>query len=80
MIKDKIPPSKKNGASIFLPAAGYRRYGELENAGSHGYYWSATLFLDFPEYARCVDLTSDDVFVNHKNRFFGFPIRPVQIN
>lgn len=75
-----LATSKKNGASIFLPAAGYRRYGELENAGSHGYYWSATLFLNLPEYARCLDLTSDDFFVNHKNRFFGFPIRPVQIN
>ena len=75
-----LATSNKNGASIFLPAAGYRRYGELENAGSHGYYWSATLFLDLPEYARCLDLTSDDFFVNHKNRFFGFPIRPVQIN
>ena len=34
--------SKKNGASIFLPAAGYRWGGGLYGAGSYGYYWSST--------------------------------------
>jgi hypothetical protein len=32
-----------NGNSIFLPAAGGRWDGDLNSAGSHGYYWSRTL-------------------------------------
>ena len=31
-----------NGNSIFLPAAGYRYNTWLDNAGSDGYYWSAS--------------------------------------
>lgn len=34
--------SKKNGNSIFLPAAGYRLYNDLIRADSYGYYWSST--------------------------------------
>ena len=33
-----------NGNSIFLPAAGYRVNGGLDDAGSHGYYWSSSLY------------------------------------
>ena len=32
-----------NGNSLFLPAAGYRNYSNLGNAGSYGYYWSSSL-------------------------------------
>lgn len=32
-----------NGNSIFLPAAGYRSYSLLSDAGSCGYYWSSSL-------------------------------------
>ena len=35
--------SKKNGNSIFLPAAGYRWNDELGYAGSNGSYWSSSL-------------------------------------
>ena len=35
--------SKKNGNSIFLPAAGDRWNDDLYNAGSDGHYWSSTL-------------------------------------
>ena len=31
-----------NGGTIFLPAAGYVWYGELDDVGSGGYYWSST--------------------------------------
>ena len=41
-----------NGRSLFLPAAGYRRWdGELDSAGSHGGYWSSSLYTDRPYYA-----------------------------
>ena len=32
-----------NGNSIFLPAAGYRDGTDVNDRGSYGYYWSATL-------------------------------------
>ncbi|MBR5324165.1 MAG: hypothetical protein IKV14_05050, partial [Muribaculaceae bacterium] len=35
--------SKKNGNSIFLPAAGCRYNSNLGNAGFYGYYWSSSL-------------------------------------
>ena len=35
--------SKKNGNSIFLPAAGYRYGTNLYNSGSYGFYWSSSL-------------------------------------
>ena len=34
--------SKRNGNSIFLPAAGCRRGSSLSSEGSSGYYWSST--------------------------------------
>ncbi len=34
--------SKKNSNSIFLPAAGYKSYNKVINAGSVGEYWTAT--------------------------------------
>ena len=35
-----------NGASIFLPAAGYRNGSSLNLAGHYGHYWSSTLYED----------------------------------
>ena len=35
--------SKKNGNSIFLPAAGHRYRSILDNVGRSGYYWSSSL-------------------------------------
>lgn len=42
-VEGYIVTSKKNGNSIFLPAAGYGFYGGLRLAGSYGSYWSSTL-------------------------------------
>ena len=47
--------SLKNGKSIFLPAAGYKKGGNLKEAQEYGCYWSSTacgdepaaLYLDF---------------------------------
>ena len=43
-----------NGASVFLPAAGYRIYGDLYFVGDHGLYWSS--WLDSPGYKYAYDL------------------------
>ena len=37
-----------NGASLFLPIAGYRWGDELFGAGGSGYYWSSSLYTDSP--------------------------------
>ena len=42
--------SKKNGNSIFLPAAGIRYDDDLSNAGSVGYYWSSSHYVSYYAY------------------------------
>ncbi|MBR4775823.1 MAG: hypothetical protein IK008_06975 [Bacteroidales bacterium] len=68
-----------NGKSIFLPAAGRRDDGPiLGNAGSHGYYWSSSLGLVNPNYARRVYFSSFDVYRDFDSlRWLGFSVRPV---
>jgi len=55
-----------NGNSLFLPAAGYRREGSLENAGDNGYYWSSSLGTDGPYYAWYFD------FISHYQGMYGY--------
>lgn len=69
--------SKKNGNSIFIPAAGYLDAGNLEDAGSGGCYWSSSLDPDDPYSTRCLDFYSSGFHVGGSNRCLGFPIRPV---
>lgn len=67
-----------NGKSIFLPAAGYRYGTLLHNAGSGGYFWSSSLYTDFPYYAWYVYFYSDDVLRSYYDRrFIGLSVRPV---
>ena len=62
---------------IFLPAAGYRSRGRLDDVGSHGSYWSSSLDPYGPNYAYCVDFNSDNVYRNGNNRCVGQFVRPV---
>lgn len=65
-----------NGNSIFLPAAGYRGYTSLDDAGSYGYYWSATPYSD--SYGACyLSFNSDYYDWNYYNRLTGQVVRPV---
>ncbi len=41
-VKGRTFTSKKNGRTLFLPAAGRRLYDELQYVGSLGFYWSST--------------------------------------
>jgi len=65
---------------VFLPAAGY--YGNADNydAGSSGFYWSASLFEYGPFNARfCVFNNNREVdSSNAYYRFCGLSVRPVQ--
>lgn len=66
-----------NGASVFLPAAGYRWKDDLSDAGSRGYYWSSTLYESSTVYAWILYFSSLDVYTNNKRRYDGRPVRPV---
>ena len=68
--------SRKNGNSIFLPAAGYRDGWSLDDAGSRGYYWSSSLFADYPSDALGVYFESG-IMGNNGDRYCGFSVRPV---
>ena len=63
-----------SGASIFLPAAGYRLGSSLYFAGFDGYYWSST-----PDdyYAYGLGFYSSDRWVNYDYRYFGHSVRSV---
>ena len=70
---------KRNGKSIFLPAAGIRMETELYNDGSRAYFWSHDLntgsndkALDFNFDTRNMSLTDT------QSRCYGLSIRPVR--
>jgi hypothetical protein len=76
--------SKKSGhegASIFLPAAGYRSFTDLNTIGGFGYYWSYSLFEGNPYLAwvfSCYNLSySDHYFTQNFERVYGCTVRPV---
>lgn len=73
--------SKKNGATLILPAAGYRVRSYLDNSGKNGYYWSRSLYpgnsgsayyLGF--YSGSVDAGSLD------RRYDGQSVRAVRVS
>ena len=66
-----------NGNSIFLPAAGYRRNVDLGDAGDDGYYWSSSLYTDYPYNAWYVNFYSGNVRRSYYYRSCGRSVRPV---
>ena len=76
-IKGYKVTSKKYGASIFLPAAGYRDGTDLGTIGSDGSYWSSSLDTDGPSYACGVYFNSGNVYRDRSNRYYGQSVRPV---
>ena len=67
-----------NGNTIFLPAAGYRYFTDLYDAGTYGYYWSSSLTAGSPYGAWNVGFDSVDVFrFGGYRRCSGFSVRPV---
>ena len=69
--------SKKNGNSIFLPAAGYRGISSLSGAGSGGYFWSRSLDTCSPGGAWYVYFSFRRVDWYDNNRCYGQSVRPV---
>lgn len=69
--------SKSNGNSIFLPAAGFRSFSSLENAGQIGCYWSSSLYTREPISALYGQLYLSDADSKFANRYYGLSVRPV---
>ncbi len=70
--------SKKNGNTIFLPAAGYK-YDSSVNA-EHGIYWSSTRDDSFMESACAVDFYENEIQWNIYSRYYGHCVRAVVID
>lgn len=69
--------SKKNGNSIFLPAAGSRDDSSLYNAGSRGFYMSSSLNKGGSYYACCLYFDSGGEKKTIGSRDYGHPVRAV---
>ncbi len=79
-IKGYKVQSKKPGYTdrwIFLPAAGYRDDSYLYNVGYYGYYWSSSLYADYPyrAYYLYFDSSSVDRYIGYRS--YGRSVRPV---
>ena len=69
-----------NGNSIFLPAAGYRYFSSLYDAGSDSDYWSSSLYTGSPYRACRLSFSSNRVGVvrvSDRSRYYGLSVRPV---
>ena len=66
-----------SGASIFLPAAGYRNGSSLSRAGYSGYYWSSTPYGNRDDYAYYLDFSSSSLYMYYDYRNYGLSVRPV---
>ena len=70
-----------NGGTLFLPAAGDRWDGKLEDKDSHGSYWLSSLYESEPGSAYNLGFDSDYARWGYRsNRLFGFSVRPVHKN
>ena len=71
-----------NGNSIFIPAAGYLEGDGSNNAGSMGFYWSATLRTDgYPNDAWQLEINQGTAHATSStgyHRYYGFPVRAVR--
>ena len=65
------------GATLFLPAAGYRSGTYLYYVGSYGFYWSSSLDTDDPNGAWGLGFYPSYVGSAYGNRNDGFSVRPV---
>ncbi|MCR5361309.1 MAG: Ig-like domain-containing protein [Bacteroidales bacterium] len=72
--------SNNNGNTLFLPAAGFRDDASLYLAGSDGYYWSSSLYSDYPYLAWYLDFYSNFVNPNYYySRYYGQSVRAVRV-
>ena len=79
LVKGMKFTSKINNNSIFLPAAGSRRAGDLDNFGPYCYYWSSTQNPDY--LGDAYDLSFGSGYAGWgRNCYIGRSVRPVVRN
>ena len=61
--------------AVFLPAAGYRYWTEVDNVGSGGDYWSSSTYNDYA--ANLLYFASFDVGASFNERYHGHSVRLV---
>ena len=66
----------RNGGTIFLPAAGFRWFGEFLDVGSLGRYWSSTYYVE--DCAYVLGFGSDDAYWSDLYSSRGLSVRPVR--
>ena len=66
-----------NGASVFLPAAGFRWYGDLYYVGRNGPYWSSSLYPSSDDCAYDLYFDSGLPGWSYGNRPIGHSVRAV---
>ena len=76
-IKGYKVTSKKNGNSIFLPAAGWRDGTSLFHQGTYGFYWSSEPRESYSNCAYRLDFDSGGRRTNLGYRNLGQSVRPV---
>lgn len=69
--------SKKNGNSIFLPAAGFYWDEDLVSLSEYSYYWSDSQSPDRETHAYGLKSNEDNTSTPRHKRMYGFPIRPI---
>lgn len=80
-VNGMLGKSKHNGATIFLPAAGYRNNTQRLMVGENGGYW--TTAPNFTAANRAWSIAFDRKIINvfnHGLRYNGYSIRPVMRN
>lgn len=77
-VNGQLLTSKKNGNSIFLPAAGdISPDSGLNGVGIDGNYWSSSLYSANPSMARTGYFYSSSIMKGSSSRDFGQSVRPV---
>lgn len=69
--------SRRNGNSIFLPAAGCHFIVKYNQSSIYGRYWSSSLDEDYPYRAISIFFREDKIDWTGESRYIGLSIRPV---
>ena len=78
-VNGRLFTSNINGASLFMPAAGYRYGGSLYGSSSGGGYWSRTLDSSDPSSAYYLNFYSGNVYWSGNYRNLGRSVRAVRV-
>ena len=76
-VNGRLFTSKKNGKSIFIPAAGLAWDGSVANSGDYGNVWSSMLSSGNVDYGQYLSFYSGDASLSVNDRYSGFSIRGV---